>query len=152
VSLSSGDEVPHIFTRKSRLQLGELLITSAKRLLQHNLPESDVSSCSKNPLFDHLVCQHEEIVRHFNPERFGGLEIDDEFELGRFFDRDIAGLGPMQNLVSSGSSVSRYLGTGQFIPQPTAVTSAKPMPPAKFADRVASGALMIALPARHRRQ
>jgi hypothetical protein len=36
VSLSSGDEVPHIFTRKSRLQPGEFLITSAKRLLQHN--------------------------------------------------------------------------------------------------------------------
>src|SRR5215510_10984921 len=34
VSLSSGDEVPHIFTRKSRLQPGEFLITSAKRLLQ----------------------------------------------------------------------------------------------------------------------
>jgi hypothetical protein len=30
VSLSSGDEVPHIFTRKSRLQPGEFLITSAK--------------------------------------------------------------------------------------------------------------------------
>ena len=40
VSLSSGDEVPHIFTRKSRLQPGEFLITSAKRLLQHNLPEA----------------------------------------------------------------------------------------------------------------
>jgi hypothetical protein len=38
VSLSSGDEVPHIFTRKSRLQPGEFLITSAKRLLQQNLP------------------------------------------------------------------------------------------------------------------
>src|SRR5215813_12358985 len=34
VSLSSGDEVPHIFTRKSRLRPGEFLITSAKRLLQ----------------------------------------------------------------------------------------------------------------------
>src|SRR5437899_3427599 len=33
-SSSSGDEVPHIFTRKSRLQPGEFLITSAKRLLQ----------------------------------------------------------------------------------------------------------------------
>src|SRR6516225_7161616 len=31
---------PHIFTRKSRLQPGEFLITSAKRLLQHNLPEA----------------------------------------------------------------------------------------------------------------
>src|SRR2546423_7760433 len=37
VSLSSGDEVPHIFTRKSRLQPGEFLITSAKRLLQHRV-------------------------------------------------------------------------------------------------------------------
>jgi ABC-type uncharacterized transport system substrate-binding protein len=33
VNSSSGDEVPHIFTRKSRLQPGEFLITSAKRLL-----------------------------------------------------------------------------------------------------------------------
>jgi hypothetical protein len=36
VSLSSGDEVPHIFTRKSRLRPKEFLITSAKRLLQQN--------------------------------------------------------------------------------------------------------------------
>jgi hypothetical protein len=44
VSLSSGDEVPHIFTRKSRLQPGEFLITSAKRLLQQYLPGAD--SCT----------------------------------------------------------------------------------------------------------
>jgi hypothetical protein len=31
-SLSSGNEVPHIFTRKSRVQPKEILITSAKRL------------------------------------------------------------------------------------------------------------------------
>src|ERR1700724_3573585 len=35
-SLSSGDEVPHIFTRKSRLWPKEFLIASAKRLLQQN--------------------------------------------------------------------------------------------------------------------
>src|SRR5216684_2016978 len=34
VSSSSGDEVPHIFRRKSRLQPGEFLVTSAKGLLQ----------------------------------------------------------------------------------------------------------------------
>jgi hypothetical protein len=38
VNSSSGDEVPHIFTRKSRLQPGQFLITSAKRLLQQYLP------------------------------------------------------------------------------------------------------------------
>jgi hypothetical protein len=43
VSLSSGDEVPHIFTRKSRLQPGEFLITSAKRLLQQNLPKTVIA-------------------------------------------------------------------------------------------------------------
>jgi hypothetical protein len=36
VSLSSGDEVPHIFTRKSRLRPNEFLISSAKRLLRQN--------------------------------------------------------------------------------------------------------------------
>src|SRR2546421_8500569 len=47
VSLSSGDEVPHIFTRKSRLQPGEFWITSAKRLLQHNLPGADSCAARK---------------------------------------------------------------------------------------------------------
>src|SRR5271166_5132545 len=36
MSLSSGDEVPHIFTRKSRLRPGKFLITGAKRVLQQN--------------------------------------------------------------------------------------------------------------------
>ena len=39
-SLSSGDEVPHIFTRKSRVQPKEILIASAKRLLQQNRHEA----------------------------------------------------------------------------------------------------------------
>src|SRR5215831_17573975 len=38
VSLTLGDEVPHIFTRKPRLRPLEILILGAKRLLQHNLP------------------------------------------------------------------------------------------------------------------
>src|SRR6266550_6044084 len=40
---SSGNEVPHIFTRKSRLQPGEFLVTSAKRLLQQYLPLAAVA-------------------------------------------------------------------------------------------------------------
>ena len=47
VSLSSGDEVPHIFTRKSRLRPGEFLITCAKRLLQQNLPGADSCTATK---------------------------------------------------------------------------------------------------------
>jgi hypothetical protein len=45
-SLSSGNEVPHIFTRKSRLRSKEFLISSAKRLLQQNLPQGDICSAA----------------------------------------------------------------------------------------------------------
>jgi hypothetical protein len=73
VSLSSGDEVPHIFTRKSRLQPGEFLITSAKRLLQHNLPRSDISGAANCSLFDYLVGAREQGRRHGEAEGPGGL-------------------------------------------------------------------------------
>jgi hypothetical protein len=36
VSSSPGDVIPHMFIRKSRLQLGNLVTSDAKRLLQHN--------------------------------------------------------------------------------------------------------------------
>jgi len=55
VSLSSGDEVPHIFTRKSRLQPGEFLITSAKRLLQQYLPIGDVAAVCRRIGFSCLA-------------------------------------------------------------------------------------------------
>jgi hypothetical protein len=47
-SLSSGNEVPHIFTRKSRVRPKEILITSAKRLLQQNLPGPNSCTAAKN--------------------------------------------------------------------------------------------------------
>jgi hypothetical protein len=41
VSLSPGDEVPHMFTRKPRLRLEKFAIIGAKGLLQQNLPLPD---------------------------------------------------------------------------------------------------------------
>src|SRR5262245_30809366 len=41
-SFSSDDEVPHIFTWKSPVQPKEILIASAKRLLQQNLQAADI--------------------------------------------------------------------------------------------------------------
>jgi hypothetical protein len=100
VSLSSGDEVPHISTRKSRLQPGEFLITSAKRLLQQYLPEAAVSNRSKTAaLFDHLVGAREQRRRHFQANRLRHDQVNDEVELGRLLDRKIGGLRPPQNLV-----------------------------------------------------
>jgi len=40
VSLTREDQSPHVFTRKTRLQPAEFLITCAKRLLQHNQLQS----------------------------------------------------------------------------------------------------------------
>jgi hypothetical protein len=73
VSLSPGDEVPHIFTRKSRLPPREFLITSAKRLLQQYLPKPVVSRCS-NRL-----------------QGLGGLEIDHQLVLGWCLYRQVSG-------------------------------------------------------------
>ena len=52
------------------------------------------------PLFDHFVGAQQERFRDCQPERFGGGQIDDEIELGRLIDRDIARLRPAQNFVS----------------------------------------------------
>src|ERR1039458_3935773 len=43
VSSSLCDEAPHIFIPKSHLEPREFLISSAKRLLQHNLPQADIT-------------------------------------------------------------------------------------------------------------
>jgi hypothetical protein len=88
VSLSSGDEVPHIFTRNSRLRSGEFLITSAKRLFQQHRPEAVLAvvvklRCNKRLLLDHLVGAREHRRRHFEPERVRRTQIDHELELGR---------------------------------------------------------------------
>src|SRR3984893_10007395 len=57
VSLSLRDEVPHIFTRKSRLRHGEFLIIGAKRLLQQNR----MSSGLKQGLASR-VCRERELL------------------------------------------------------------------------------------------
>src|SRR5262245_53391821 len=47
VRFSLDNEVPHIFTWKSPVQPKEILIASAKRLLQQNRPIPDLSRCTK---------------------------------------------------------------------------------------------------------
>jgi hypothetical protein len=47
---------------------------------------------------DQLI-EFEQRRRHINLQRLGGLEVDDELQLGREFDRKIGRLLPLQDLV-----------------------------------------------------
>jgi hypothetical protein len=49
--------------------------------------------------FDHLVGAREQGLRHGEPQRLGGLEIDDELEFGGPHDRQVAGFLTAQNAV-----------------------------------------------------
>src|SRR6516164_244523 len=57
--------------------------------------------------FDHLVGQREQLVRHFEAERLGGLEIDGEFDLGRLLDRQIARLFALENASDIGAGQAK---------------------------------------------
>src|SRR5262249_42371750 len=50
--------------------------------------------------FDHLVGAGEQRWRQLEAKRLGGFEVDDQLELGRLLDRDVARLRPAQNLIN----------------------------------------------------
>jgi len=51
-------------------------------------------------LLDHLIRPLQERLRHRQAEGFGGLEVDDQLELGGLLHRKICWLGSPENLVN----------------------------------------------------
>jgi hypothetical protein len=54
------------------------------------------ASQQKPALIDHLIGAQQDGFRYFEPERLGSAQVDDEIELGRLLDRDVAWLRPAQ--------------------------------------------------------
>jgi hypothetical protein len=65
-----------MFTRKPGLQLEKFAINSAKRLLQHNLPISDIAS----PIHSITSSARASTVAGVETKRLGGLEVDHDLE------------------------------------------------------------------------
>ena len=64
-------------------------VVESLKALDPNRPIREADSCSAANLrlFDHLVGSGEHGRRELEAERFGGLQIDDQLELGRSDDR-----------------------------------------------------------------
>src|SRR5262245_5028849 len=84
-------------------------------LHSHYVPFSDVSMRSKlrgqkawNSL-DQLISLCDELRRHFEPERLGGLEVDHQLELRGLLDGQVGGLGALQDLVHIGGSAPKHI-------------------------------------------
>src|SRR5262245_51661265 len=84
-----------------------LLITRAHELRSVSAPTTDILAPSSEvgfgthmqTSFDYLVGAGEERRAHFEVERLGGFQIDEQLELAGPINRDVARLGPVENLV-----------------------------------------------------
>jgi hypothetical protein len=68
--------------------LGQLCAISRREQVQQDSPEKTPPN-----LFNNLVGQREQLVRHGQAKCLGGRQIDYQIELGWLLDRKVAGLG-----------------------------------------------------------
>jgi hypothetical protein len=66
-------------------------------------------------LLDDLIRQRQQGRRDREAERLGRLEVDDQLELGRLLDGEIAGFGAFQNLVHMGRGAPMMLSARQEV-------------------------------------
>src|SRR6516165_11378003 len=89
---------PACFQQLSALPPQADLITACRMSASSGLMHRSKPSAWCNALFDHLVGEREDIVGDFQSERPRGPQVDYQLEFGRLMDRQLRGLGPLQNL------------------------------------------------------
>src|SRR6266540_1084447 len=57
-------------------------------------------------LLDDLVSAGEQRLRNREAKRFGGLQVDDQLELGGFHDRQVAGCGALEDFPDINASLA----------------------------------------------
>src|SRR5215472_3085674 len=62
------------------------------------VPKADSCTATNSRLFDHLVGGVQQANWYAETQRLGGFEVDDKFELGGPFDRQISRAGAVKNL------------------------------------------------------
>src|SRR5262249_41520304 len=62
-------------------------------------------------LLDHLVGESEQLIRHAQAERLGGLEINHQLELGRLHDWQVRRLGVLEDATRESAELT--IGIGQ---------------------------------------
>ena len=72
-------------------------------------------------LLDDLVRAHQERLRDREAERLRGLEVDDQLELGRLLDRQVGGLGALEDLVHVSGITSEHVEHISAIPESSPV-------------------------------
>src|SRR5262245_50739066 len=69
---------------------------------------------------DHLVSEREQIIGDFDAERLRGLEVDHRLELGRLMDRQLRGVGALENSRGVDAVLAVTLGDAHTVAQQSA--------------------------------
>src|SRR6516164_4940718 len=78
------------------------LLTLSRHSSRRRVANAKATTADNRGLLDHLVGETEQRERHREPERLGGLHVDDQLELRRHLDRQVAGLFSPEDAIDVG--------------------------------------------------